>query len=790
MATIFSNPIDFQNAVANAQPGAKLELKPGVYDGDIKLDYRKSAKITVYMHGVELHSPGDEGLYTLDITGENIDVLADEIKLSGGKTGVLGIRGHYLKIISDLKGYVTGNNLGGDLFGTNNHVQGLNFDSLGNVGMSAKGFPLNENRTYAQKFGWYPSHNWRITQCIFQNIQPREPGDAGGGLRIIPHAKDVTVDNCLFRKIKGSGLWGDHNQKGFEWYWNIFEDIESDPYGKALFLEIMDPDPADKSGFVAKIAGNIFRRCDSQTILVAASSGQNPAGIDVFGNIIEDGWGLVAGAMPREFKRRWSGKYDQSDWEVIEARLENIRFRKNVIRQTTGRNHISVFQGKNSGLIEVDGNYYVTGHSYSWSRPNGVIETNEVTEPQIYVSDPTADSLFIHGKSNAPDLDKNAVVGPMPEEFPFPEVWEEIPVDKVENIFDIVDNPNSGGGIDPPPPVSDELPHVWLFSDNNDPDDQGALSVDMLGAKDNFIIKGITVGCQPNTMTDPEYSDPLEKLKERHVKAWIAERGNLDCDYDFQVKRAMTYTKNFNNYDGSPVDYIDLTNYSPEFPLYLCSGAPNTEVAKILEDMEMRGINLKKVVIVSHFTQNPEDNNYKRDKAAMEYLKGLASSGDLFFIELDRFGADLWDKNAAKGELSPEVLKSKIGQYIGDKWIENSLSEPGRPDASDSVRTLIFNKQLFGDFLQRAKRDGTSNLSLLHEISPGKQAVYSFVEERAALARGEGDNNTDPNQSSELLKKVDNLILKQDKLLSDLADLLYEAQNQRANLEALKYALN
>jgi len=360
---------------------------------------------------------------------------------------------------------------------------------------------------------------------------------------------------------------------------------------------------------------------------------------------------------------------------------------------------------------------------------------------------------------------------------------------KQETVF--IDNPdNPDPVIVPPPANSDDLPHVWLFSDNNDLDDQGALSVDMLGAAGNYIIKGITVGCQPNKMEDPLYVNPVDKLKARHVKAWLAERENLGCNYDFEVRQAMTYMSNFNNYGGPPVDYIDLTDYTPENPLYLCSGAPNTEIAEVLKDMEMRGIDLKKVVIISHFSADETENNYKRDKAAMEYLKGLASSGDLEFIELDRFGADLWDRNAATGELSPDVLKSQIGQYIGDKWVETSLNQPGRPDASDSVRTLIFNKDLFGDFLQRAKRDGSSNLALLHELSPGKQAVYTFVEERAALAINGGNGNPDPNPPSDLLIKVDKLILKQDKLLSDLTDLLYEAQNQRADLEALKYALH
>jgi len=360
---------------------------------------------------------------------------------------------------------------------------------------------------------------------------------------------------------------------------------------------------------------------------------------------------------------------------------------------------------------------------------------------------------------------------------------------KQETVF--IDNPdNPDPVIVPPPANSDDLPHVWLFSDNNDLDDQGALSVDMLGAAGNYIIKGITVGCQPNKMEDPLYVNPVDKLKARHVKAWLAERENLGCNYDFEVRQAMTYMSNFNNYGGPPVDYIDLTDYTPENPLYLCSGAPNTEVAAIIKDIKMRNIDLKKVVIISHFSADPTENNYKRDKAAMEYLKSMVRDFGLQFIELDRFGADLWDRNAATGELSPDVLKSQIGQYIGDKWVETSLDQPGRPDASDSVRTLIFNKDLFGDFLQRAKRDGSSNLALLHELSPGKQAVYTFVEERAALAINGGNGNPDPNPPSDLLIKVDKLILKQDKLLSDLTDLLYEAQNQRADLEALKYALH
>ena len=200
MTKSFSDKGKFMTAVSLAKNGDTIELKPGVYHGNVDVDYRGAGKITVLMHGVTIYGDPEnkKQQYALDICGNNTTVLADGIKLIGGNSGVLGFRGNNLKIVSDLKGYITGHNRGCLQMGQNHHIQGLNFDGLGNIGISGQGFPIqdNMNRTYGQSFGWFPSHNWRVTQCIFQNIQPMESGDAGGGYRLIPHVKDVMVDNC------------------------------------------------------------------------------------------------------------------------------------------------------------------------------------------------------------------------------------------------------------------------------------------------------------------------------------------------------------------------------------------------------------------------------------------------------------------------------------------------------------------------------------------------------------------------------------------------------------------
>lgn len=733
MSNIFTNLNGFQNAVKNAAPGSTIELKPGVYDGNISLDYRKAGKITVHMHGVTINGDPENKLekYALGILGENIDLLCDEIKLQSGNSGVLGVLGHNIRIESDLKGYITGHNRGCLLMGTNHFIKGLNFDGLGNVGISGKGFPVkdNLNRTYSQDFGWFPSHNWRISQCVFQNIQPIESGDAGGGVRLIPHVKDVIVDNCLFRNIKGSGLWGDHNQKGFQWYYNIFEDIDTaEAFGKAMFLEIMDPDPNDKTGFVAKIAGNIFRRCDTQTILIAASSGQNPGGIDVFGNVIEGGWGLVAGAMPRSFKRKWDFR-DQSTHESVEAKLENIRFRKNVIKPTTGPNHISIYQGKNSGLIEIDNNYYVTGHEYNWTKTNGQIEKGFIDSPKIFASDVNAGSLFIHGKSNAAHRDQNAIVGPMPDVFPFPEIFDEIPVYKYNidiNGLPVID----GNTPDPDPVVTDPVPDtgpkpVWIFSDyslkdiagqyETDADDACSLAAALIGNKKfGYEIKGITVGCYPNPKDDNKLYDYLFPDDQFHANHMEDYKG-ADAE-SIDLLLAYTHRQKFKNYTEESPNYIDLSEYSKDNPLYLLNFGILTEIAAFLKSLPPE--DLQKVLVISHFTFGADHNNRRKDEEAYQFVK---NSG-VRFIELDKAGLLIDDKTLPK--IDEAVLNTHLGQYFGEKW------NNAKPDFSDFACCVTFCKEMgFGpDWIAGAKTDGSSNLQYFTDAWIDKQTVYTLIE--------------------------------------------------------------
>ena len=818
--TIFTNAIDFQNAVNNANSGAELELSPGSYNQSVQLDYRKAGSIIVHMDGVKIHSDGSDGLYTVDITGENITLKCDELKASGGRTGVLGIRGHNLEILSDLKGYITGNNLGGDLYGTNNFLKGLNFDSLGNVGMSAKGFPLNDNRTYAQKFGWYPSHNWRISQCVFQNIEPVEPGDAGGGFRIIPHAKNVIVDNCLFRNIKGSGLWGDHDQKGIECYYNAFHHIRTaEVSGKALFLEIMDPDPNDTTGFVAKIAGNIFLDCDTQTILIAASSGQNPAGIDVFGNVIDGGWGLVAGAMQRTFKRRWNGKNDPTP-EYIVAQLKNIRFKKNVIKQTTGRNHISIFQGRNSGLIEIDNNYYVTGHEYSWTKPNGVVETKVVDGPKIYASESDSESLFIHGLSNAVALDKNAVTGPMPDQFPFPEVFDEIPVPRLPidvNGLPVIDSGsggndggntggndgNDGGGTTTPP--SNDLPDVWIMTDFPNVGTNGELDTDadnianmapiFLCEGIHYNILGMTVGCYSTPRQSTvvyKYESPLDAFNDMVRPKVEAEKGPIK----FPVLLADSFRKKFDK-------DIAVENVRPiiqalrdsDKKLYVASGGMLTEAAHLIETIKKQDdseVLLRRLEIWTHYTHGELDNNRRKDEFAYQYLIGIAGV-DVDVVEADKSGAVLIDDKTFP-KISDSVLNSQIGSLFHYKWQTN------KPDVSDDILLVgISFKELGFDetFHAKLKKDGSSNLQLfIDTFGSQKGSLYNIWEELAQKAAngdflpdsGSGGNNgggtsTDAEKIAELEAKVNELSL----IVENQAVTIVSLTNQ---VEAYKQAGN
>ena len=90
------------------------------------------------------------------------------------------------------------------------------------------------------------------------------------------------------------------------------------------------------------------------------------------------------------------------------------------------RNHGWFYQGRFGGLVEWDNNYYVTGHRYNWEKPNGIVESEIFTEGKITEG---GDKMSPNGFPKHPVsyYDKNAVVGPMPDSFPWPEVFDGIP---------------------------------------------------------------------------------------------------------------------------------------------------------------------------------------------------------------------------------------------------------------------------------------------------------------------------------------------------------------------------
>lgn len=776
MKKIHSNINDFMNAVSSAKNDDTIELKPGIYDGNVDVDFRGNGKIKVIMHGITIHGDPEnkQEKYALDLCGNNTTVLADEIKLIGGNHGALGVRGHNLEIISDLKGYVTGHDRGCLEMGTNHHIQGLNFDGLGNIGISGQGYPIesNINRTYGRSFGWFPSNNWRITQCIFQNIQPMESGDAGGGFRIIPHAKNVMVDNCIFRNIKGSGLWGDHNQKGFEWYYNLFEDIDTEEaFGKAAFLEIMDPDPSDKSGFVAKIAGNIFRRCDTQTILIAASSGQNPAGIDVFGNIIEDGWGITAGAMQRTFKRKWDAK-DRSKDESVIARLENIRIRKNVIRPTTGRTHISIFQGKNSGLIEIAGNYYVIGHEYNFKKPNGLIETKKVTEAMIHASASDSNGLFIHGENNAAHLDKNAIIGEMPEKFPFPEVWAEIPVEKVDI---------SGGTTHVPDPVIDDpiiddlptydgLPRFVITTDLHkgpDWDDWEALAITLMYQDFANIEKIIIASSKIKT------TGALEEFNRVFKPAYEEAANALNDEYFKPSLDVMEASSNGEGFLGKTIDLdkypstkaiIDLIRPDDVLNvLWWGTGGECANVAKWIEDNDPSL--MENIRFISHAASLPTHNNYKKDSAAALYMQHIGETYNNYCSA--GFSGKVIDGRHSYPLVKIDDHGTALGRLTHYK---HDMIGGGSPetDASDALIFLIFLDWFGGglSYVNSLDWSGASNENEIKEdFAPLRPELFLDISGRFKIIKEyydtnrTGENNNGGNTGSEVID-LQNLLLK------------------------------
>lgn len=313
-------------------------------------------------------------------------------------------------------------------------------------------------------------------------------------------------------------------------------------------------------------------------------------------------------------------------------------------------------------------------------------------------------------------------------------------------------------GVDPVDPVG--LPDIIVFTDyseDTDPDDMVSMSALLLTAPDNINIKRIVVGCHQvgyDQNKTYKYVSPLDMYNKTHGLAFSQEKDNLGYNYAPQIRLADTHRLKIKRDSPNAGDNIKeivelLKSYSPDNPIYFLNWGILTELAVLVEYI-INDPNLKHLidhfVIISHFTHNTSANNYFKDAEAAFYLKNLAGSNMLKFIELGPFGAELMDdRNAATGELSPDVMLSKIGKYFKEKWIEHSVSQPGRPDCSDfSSVWALYDRFGFGkNFLERVKTNGQNNFDVcktlwnqmaMPDLSP-KEVMYKYIEDQAKKAR-------------------------------------------------------
>ena len=719
MKKILSNLNGLNNALKNAKGGDELELSPGNYKGDIILDKRYNSEVIVNLNNVQIEGTGP---YTLDLKGANIKVNIEDSQILKGNSAGIAQRGDNIKLLGK-NTLITDNNFGLTLLGANHITKGLRFQSQVTGGINGNNLKLDPiKRTVSQGFNWGPSNNWRITECSFYDISPFDPGNAGGGIRLIPHVKDVMVDNCHFDNIDGNALWTDHAQDGIEWYYNTFRKVT----GKQMFLEICDPNMKDLRGFIARIAGNVsLDGNERHGVAIMASAGLNAQNnIEIFANNL-NGWPIVCAGMPRDFYRRFDHK-DNSTWENIDARLEHIEITENVLEAST-KNHIMLYNGVGSGPININGNYYVTGNESEFRGKKEIVGNAKFS---------INNGKFLHGVDHEGInvIDKNGFEGPKPSEFPFKDAYKRIPVGRTNENLDgnivvipdpIIDIPDPDPVI-VDPPQSNDIPNVWIVSDYSsitDKDDHCAMSFALLCATDRYKIKGITVGAHPLA----EDRNPLELYNDTHGKALKDEQG-----IDYPVYLADNWGNRFKNniiYGDSVAALIDeIGKHTKENPLYILNWGPMTEIAVMVHELiAIDSPYLDNFVIVSHFTQKSTDNNYRKDKEATEYLKEKALSV-IDFIELDRAGADkIDDKTFPK--ISDSVLNSKIGKYFGEKWQNN------KPDFSDGA-TLIavaFNELGFGKtFLEQAVKNGDSNLALFNGIfGDQKGKLYKIIEQAA-----------------------------------------------------------
>ena len=683
---------------------------------------------------------------TMDLRGSNITWNGGEFA-GGGTNSQIGIRGDH--IIVDGADVHGGNgallsNTGIGLIGKHNTIRNCTIHDLGNIGIDGNGGYYNENKVI-QRGEHRSSQDWYIYGNEIYNIHYNNWGFHEGAMKLVPWVRDVYVYANHIHDCDGQGIWFDRPEGAIVIYGNLIERVG----GKSIFYEISDDLPGNLS-YGCEIAANRVLEGLKHGIFLSASSNTN-----VYGNIVESWLPIVAHGMKREIDKVSGIPGTGTQWKLTDNTIHH-----NVLKNTEHRSHLAVYDYDDNTDADAvnntfDTNYYSTGHDVIFNNNTYTITEatfalgiskglNHITQTGLAGNDATGlEGPFV---TTLPGAWTEGVTGITTLKTTFPFLYESGAIPTIP-IIDPVPDPDPTDPIVSPPNGDVDM---YIFSDYSaytDADDFVAMSAALLTMGDR--LKGVVVGCTPATQTPGtiyKYASPLAHYNGTHGVAVIQEGDNVNLG-DFGVWQAGSHGTRYNVAlpDATTIDEIIAEIEASTNHVYLLNWGILTELAhlieKILSDPTKVAL-LDRITIVSHATDPNTLNNYSKDKFAGFYLKNLASSGTIRFLELGFAGKKIDDRNAATGEMNPEVMDSAIGEWFKEKWIETSLTQPGRPDFSDYATYVIFIPEMgFGwdeAFWTNVKFDGTTNLDLFCDNFHSKQLLYDIIEEAAVQAQGNG----------------------------------------------------
>lgn len=736
-------------AFNNANSGDTINVAAGEYTNGVAGNFIMSVlydfgnPVTVNCAaGVIFHGNGKPR--TLDLKGANVTWNGGEFR-GGASNFQVDIRGdHIIFNGADVHGDSGGPllaNKGIGLIGKHNTISNCTIHDFGNIGIDGNGGYYNENKVI-QQGEHRSSQDWYIYGNEIYNIHYNNFGFHEGAMKLVPWCRDIYIYANHVHDCDGQGIWLDRPEGQVVIYGNLVERVG----GKSIFYEISDDTPGNLT-YGCEIAKNKVYEGQKHGIFISSSSNTN-----VYANIVESWLPIVCHGMPREIDKIGGIPGTGTDW-----RLDNNYMHHNVLKNTTHRSHIAVYDyddnvDPNATNNTFDTNYYSTGHDVIFNNnvyniteatfALGISEgLNHITQTGLAGNDPTGlEGPFI---TTLPGAWTDAVTGVATLLVTFPFLYESGATPTVP----VIDPPPDPNVEDPVVSIPNGDFDIYIFSDYSpytDKDDLVSMSAALLTMGDR--LKGIIVGCTPQTATTGTvyaYPGPLELYQGTHGAAVVLEGANVNLG-PFDVWEAGSHGTRYNVAlpSRNTIDDIIANIETSTNHIFLLNWGILTELAHLYKIILAEKPHLvDRMTIISHATDPTTLNNYSKDQFAGFYLKNLASAGTIRFIELGFAGKDtIDDRNAATGEMDPAVMDSAIGEWFKEKWIEASLSQPGRPDFSDYASYCVFIPELGygydGDFWMNVKYDGTSNLDLFCNNFNNKAKLYEIIEDAAVQAQG------------------------------------------------------